>query len=255
MCAFNTQKITNLTNMSDTIYIIGNGPSLNKVDISKLKNKDTISFNRAYIAYKDWGFYPKYYMVVDKIVLQNTREKVKELIETTPIERFFLPQWSKEYFGENEKICYLNFRKSVFLNIRFWGNRFSRMGIISNVGATSVPVLKILGYKNYIILGTDCNYVESGIKNVEIEHNPDDKQGRRIVYKSSADNDPNHFRPDYFGKGTEYSKPQQVNHFKGWEYISKKMKSKKIKIILCSPGSTLSALFKVGEFEEIIKKY
>lgn len=244
-----------MANKSDTIYIIGNGPSLNKIDVSKLKNKDTISFNRAYIAYSDWGFFPKYYMVADKIVLQNTKEKVKELIETTPIETFFLPLWSKEYFGENDKICYLNYKKSLFFNWRYWGTGFKRMGIISNVGATSVPVLKILGYKNYIILGTDCNYVESDIKNVEIEHNPDDKQGRRIVYKSSGDSDPNHFRPDYFGTGTEYSKPQQGNHFKGWEFIAKRMKRKKINIILCSPGSTLSKLFTEGDYEEIIKMY
>jgi len=244
-----------MSNKSDTIYIIGNGPSLNKIDLSKLKGKDTISFNRAYIAYNDWGFYPKYYMVADKIVLENIKEKVKELIETTPIEKFFLPLWSKEYFGENDKICYLNFKNSPLFTRRFWGTSFNRLKIIANVGATSVPVLGILGYKNYIILGTDCNYVESDIKNVEIEHNPEDKHGRRIVYKSSGDSDPNHFRPDYFGAGTEYSKPQQDNHFKGWEYIAKKMKRKKINIILCSPGSRLSTLFPEGDFEEVTNKY
>jgi len=244
-----------MTNRSDTIYIIGNGPSLNKIDLSKLKGKDTISFNRAYIAYSDWGFFPKYYMTVDKIVLENIKEKIKELIETSPIEKFFLPLWSGEYFGNNEKICYLNLRGSWFLNRRIWGKNFNRLSLIANVGATSIPVLKILGYKNFIILGTDCNYVEQNIKNVEIEYNPDDTSGRRIVFKSSGDNDPNHFRPDYFGKGTEYSKPQQMNHYKGWEYIAKRMKREKINIILCSPGSRLSSLFTEDDFEEIVRKY
>jgi hypothetical protein len=240
---------------SNSIYIIGNGPSLNKIDLSKLKGKDTISFNRAYIAYSDWGFYPKYYMTVDAIVLENIKEKVKELIETSPIEIFFLPEWSREYFGNNDKIYYLNLRGSWFLNRRIWGNNFDRLSIIANVGATSVPVLKILGYENFIILGTDCNYVESNIKNVDIEYNPENKNGRRIVYKSSGDHDPNHFRADYFGKGTEYSKPQQGNHYKGWEFIAKRMKKKKVNIILCSPGSRLSSLFAEGDFEEIVRKY
>jgi len=244
-----------MKNKNESVYIIGNGPSLNEIDLNKLKDKDTISFNRAYIAYKDWGFYPKYYMVVDVIVLQNIRERVKELIEASPIEKFFLPLWSKDYFGTNEKIQYLNFKKSLFLKRRFWGTSFNRMSIISNVGATSIPVLKILGYKNFIILGTDCNYVESDINNVEIEHNPNDNQGRRIVYKSTGDTDPNHFRPDYFGTGTEYSKPQQGNHYKGWEFISKKMKQKKINILLCSPGSRLSSLFEEFDFEKIINSY
>ncbi len=240
---------------SDTIYIIGNGPSLNKIDLSKLRGKDTISFNRAYIAYDDWGFYPKFYMTVDTIVLQNIKEKIKELIETSSIDKFFLPLWSIEYFGNNNKICYLNLSNSRFFNRRIWGTSFNRLSLIANVGATSVPVLKILGYKNFVILGTDCNYVESDIKNVEIEYNPEDKQGRRIVYKSSGDSDPNHFRPDYFGTGTEYSKPQQGNHYKGWEFIAKNMKRKEVKIILCSPGSRLSGLFPERDFEEVIKEY
>jgi hypothetical protein len=244
-----------MTNRSDTVYIIGNGPSLNKVDMSRLKGKDTISFNRAYIAYNDWGFYPKYYMTVDAIVLENIKGKVKELIETSPVEKFFLPLWSAGYFGNNEKICYLNLRSSWLLKRRIWGKKFDRLSIIANVGATSIPVLKILGYRNFIILGTDCNYVESNIKNVEIEYNPDDKSGRRIVYKSSGDYDPNHFRADYFGKGTEYSKPQQMNHYKGWEFIAKKMKKEKVTIILCSPGSRLSGLFTVGDFEQIVREY
>lgn len=241
--------------MNDTIYIIGNGPSLNKIDISKLKGKDTISFNRAFIAFDEWGFYPKFYMTLDTVVLQNIKENIKELIERSSIEKFFLPVWSHEYFGKNEKICYLNLKGSRFLKMRIWGKEFDRLSIIANVGATSIPVLKILGYRNFIILGTDCNYVESNIKNVEIEYNPDDKSGRKIVYKSSGDYDPNHFRPDYFGKGTEYSKPQQVNHYKGWEFIAKRMKKEKVNIILCSPGSRLSSLFTEGDFEEIVRKY
>jgi len=244
-----------MTNRSDTIYIIGNGPSLNKIDMGRLKVKDTISFNRAFIAYNDWGFWPKYYMVVDKIVLENIKEKVRELIDNSPVELFFLPLWSKDYFGENEKIRYLNLRGSWLMGRRIWGNNFDRLSLIANVGATSVPVMKIMGYNNFVIIGTDCNYVEQNIKNVEIEHNPGDKSGRRIVFRSSGDDDPNHFRPDYFGKGTEYSKPQQTNHYKGWEFIAENMKRKKANIILCSPGSTLFSLFREGDFNEITEKY
>jgi hypothetical protein len=244
-----------MTDRSDAIYILGNGPSLNKIDLSKLKGKDTISFNRAYIAYNDWGFYPKYFMAVDKVVLENIKENVKELIETSSIEKFFLPEWSREYFGNNSKIGYLNLRGSWISGRRIWGNSFSRLSLIANVGATSIPVLKILGYKNFVILGTDCNYVEQNIKNVEIEYNPDDHSGRSIVFKSTGDDDPNHFRQDYFGKGTEYSKPQQDNHYRGWEFISKKMKKKEANIILCSPGSRLSSLFTEADFEEVVRKY
>jgi hypothetical protein len=237
-----------------SVYVIGNGPSLNKIDIAKLKSKDTISFNRAFIAYEDWGFFPTYYMVVDAVVLENIKADVKNLVDSSPIRRFFLPESSRDYFGESQKIQYINLVSRPILDLWFWGRRFGKMKIIANVGATSIPVLKILGYENFIILGTDCNYTEANIKNVAIEYNPDNKD-RRIVYKSDGDSDPNHFRPDYFGKGTEYSKPQQGNHFRGWEFIAGKMDRNKANIILCSPGSTLVKLFREMDFEEAVNLY
>ena len=237
-----------------SVYVIGNGPSLNQIDIAKLRTKDTISFNRAFIAYKDWGFYPTYYMVMDPVVLENTKVEIKNLIRSSPISRFFLPANSREFFGENQNIQYINIANRPVFNKWFWGKRFNKMKIIANVGATSIPVLKILGYENFIILGTDCNYTETNIKNVKIEYHPEDKD-RRIVYKSDGDSDPNHFRPDYFGTGTEYSKPQQDNHFKGWEFIAGKTNQNKANIILCSPGSTLVKLFKEMEFEKAVELY
>ena len=86
------------------IYVIGNGPSLNKVDVTKLKGENTISFNRAYIAYKDWGFDPTYYMCVDPIVLVNIKDDIQNLIDNSNIMRFFLPRWSKKYFKKSIEI-------------------------------------------------------------------------------------------------------------------------------------------------------
>ena len=37
------------------------------------------------------------------------------------------------------------------------------------------PFFYTMGYRNFIILGTDCNYVEKDIKNVKIEYHPEDK--------------------------------------------------------------------------------
>lgn len=242
-------------NKEKTVYLIGNGPSLNKIDISKLKDKNTISFNRAFIAYKDWGFYPTHFMVVDPVVMENIASDVNRLISNGNIQSFyFRKRFEKFIIKSTDNVTLISFRQNIWERGYRWGNSLKRMGMIANVGATSVPILQILGYKRIIILGTDCNYKEADLKNVEIEKNADNAD-RRIVYKSEGDNDPNHFRPDYFGKGTEYSKPQTANHYKGWEYISKTYKKKGIEILLCSPGSKLTSLFPEIEFNDAIEKY
>lgn len=240
---------------NETVYLLGNGPSLNKVDVHQLKTKNTISFNRAFIAYEDWGFDPTHYMVVDPVVMENTADDVNRMIADSKIQSFFFRKRFDKYLSErNEKVKLIDFKQRFWERGFRWSSDLKRMGMIANVGATAIPVLCALGYKRVIILGTDCNYEEQNIKNVSIVEN-EGEPDRRIVYKSEGDNDPNHFRPDYFGKGTEYSKPQTQNHFNGWKFISKTYKKKGMEILLCSPGSRLASLFPEIEFEEAIKKY
>lgn len=42
-------------------FLLGCGPSLNYVEVQRLAEDDTITFNRAYIAWGERGFVPTYY--------------------------------------------------------------------------------------------------------------------------------------------------------------------------------------------------
>jgi hypothetical protein len=232
-------------------YVLGNGPSLNRIDISLLKNKDTISFNRAYIAYQDWGFYPKYYMCIDIRVLQNIVDDINQLIENSPIEHFFLrdvsgtESWNDTHFCTRKKI--LDSEKVSFISTEDRARKFNNELNFGNliywgdVAVCSLQVLYLLGYKEAILLGVDAKYQERKIKGVTREG---------LKYSSSEDGDINHFRPDYFGKGTEYSKPDGKAHFKSWKRISKLIRANgQFQVFSGSPGSRLNA--KVFEFKEL----
>ncbi|NQT03917.1 MAG: DUF115 domain-containing protein [Planctomycetes bacterium] len=227
-------------------YVIGNGPSLNDIDIKKLASETTMSFNRAHIAYEEWGFYPTYYMCIDGIVLGNIKDDINRLIKHSSITHFFLPDWIRPSIIDSNKVTFIHLNKG-----QFFGTGFDNLSVLGNVGACSTQVLNILGYNQIVLLGTDCRYEESDLECVEIEHNPDDKV-RRIVYKSKGDCDPNHFRPDYFGAGCEYGKPQQQNHFKNWKYLSEHASSYDVEIISSSPNSNLNTIFPYLEFETIV---
>jgi hypothetical protein len=45
----NREKVKN-----ETAWVIGTGPSLRNIDASLLKDKPTITFNRAYVAFEDF---------------------------------------------------------------------------------------------------------------------------------------------------------------------------------------------------------
>ena len=48
-------------------FIIANGPSLNKIDISLLKDEITIGCNGIYKNFSKWEFKTNYYMIVDNV--------------------------------------------------------------------------------------------------------------------------------------------------------------------------------------------
>jgi len=66
------------------INIIGNGPSLNTIDKTKIFNNSNInvSYNRAYIIYQKYNFYPTYYFCIDKAVLLNCLNDIRKILNT-----------------------------------------------------------------------------------------------------------------------------------------------------------------------------
>ena len=193
------------------INIIGNGPSLNTIDKIKIFNNinETVSYNRAYIIYKKYNFYPTYYFCIDKAVLLNCLNDIKKLL-TTAIKHFILLE-CKETLDliDNEKVTLIKKNDS---NKYYFGD----------VATFSIYYLYQNGYENFNIYGCDCNYVEDYNKlNVDIEYNDNDP-ARRIVLKPKLNSkDPNHFVDNYFDETTEYSVPRTNNHLNCWKNLNK----------------------------------
>jgi hypothetical protein len=57
-------------------FIIGNGPSLNKCDLSLLENEYTFAVNGIFYKTKEMGFKPTFYMVEDGHVVDDNLEKI-----------------------------------------------------------------------------------------------------------------------------------------------------------------------------------
>ena len=92
----------------------------------------------------------------------------------------------------------------------------------------------ILSYKEIYLLGCDASYVEKV---------PGVIKNKRGEYVSKENLDVNHFRPDYFGKGTTYNTPKsEIFHFPAWRLFYQKYvkNNSKIKIYNCSRKGRLS---------------
>ena len=59
--------------------IIGNGPSLNRMDLSFLENEITFGLNRIHLLFEKWKFRPTYYVAVNPLVISKALPKFRGL--------------------------------------------------------------------------------------------------------------------------------------------------------------------------------
>jgi hypothetical protein len=60
-------------------FIIGNGPSIRKMNMSLLKNEITIALNGAYLSFPEWGFDATHMMFLDRFQTDIRGEEISKL--------------------------------------------------------------------------------------------------------------------------------------------------------------------------------
>jgi len=176
-------------------FIIGNGPSLNKTDLTKLKGEITFGVNSIFYNFDQMGFKPTFYVVEDRLVAEDRAEEIKALTGTTKI------------FGTELQYCLGGSLETIWANVIYDFSNYPGFPNFSKdadqclwVGGTvsylCMQLAYYMGFSEVYLVGFDHDYIVP--KDVEI-------QGTVIT---STSDDPNHFHPDYFGKGKRWHDPR-----------------------------------------------
>ena len=59
--------------------IVCNGPSLNDMNLSFLKNEIVIGLNKIFLGFTKFNFYPRYYVAVNKKVIEQSISEIRNL--------------------------------------------------------------------------------------------------------------------------------------------------------------------------------
>lgn len=59
--------------------LVANGPSLNDMDLAFLKRELVIGLNKIYLGLTDFGFYPRYYVAVNRKVIEQSVAEIRAL--------------------------------------------------------------------------------------------------------------------------------------------------------------------------------
>lgn len=187
----------------ETVVVIGNGPSLNASDLNLLAGVATMGVNGIFYARERLPEALTYYVVEDtKVFAENVTA-----IKAFECRYKLFPTLYRDAFSDNEID---RARMGFFrMNMGFYNNitgtlcmpRFSTDAVQRLYCGQSVTIINLqfaywMGFSRVVLIGMDFSY--------RIPKN----SVRKGVHILSKGDDPNHFHPDYFGKGKTWKDPK-----------------------------------------------
>ena len=225
----------------NSIYVIGNGPSLRGFDFHSLTKYDSIGMN---VAFRHWhriDWYPTYYTCLDTVMIETQRKAIKNLIVnySDRIKLFFLRKTLLTYYPEIK-----NNSQVLFFEDYFQQPCFSGIIDLLTTGSFATLFVTMLGYRKIYLLGIDLNYIEKI---------PESKHVEGYIYRitETPKFNPNYFIHDYQEKGELYNIPDSTPdiHVKSWKAVKEKLNKFGVDVVNCSQYTKLK-FFKIQKLKK-----
>ncbi len=180
-------------------FIIGNGPSLNKNDLSLLKDEYVFAVNSFFYKTEETGFRPTFFVVEDNMVM---RENLDRIIAYEAPYKFF-PTDYRTLHPEGDNVFFFRMNQGFYMQSspnycvpRFSTDASKVVYCGQTVTYVNMQLAYFMGFTEVYLIGMDFNYI------IPAEHK---RSGNHIL---STTDDPNHFHKDYFGKGKTWKDPK-----------------------------------------------
>jgi len=210
--------------------IIGNGPSLNKIDLKLLENEYTFGLNRIYLLFNKLGFQTDFLVSINRYMIEQFHDEMS----STKCKKFYHYKYRK----------YINSEDACFIPQTIYGlNKFDKVnnGFISYSGSVTFLAIQLaiyFGFSEIILIGFDNNFKNKG---------PSDK----AITSKGEDSD--HFHKNYFGKGVIWQLPNYDAIDFGFKIVKNYFHNTPSKTIInCTVGGNLNH-FKRAELADYLK--
>ncbi len=169
-------------------FIIGNGPSLKQTDLTKLKNEFTFGMNRFYMFFPELGFATSYFCSINDLVIEQFSNDILALPMPT-----FLAWRSHRHFSPQLPVSQIpTFIYTSYTGPRMASDVTGRVWEGATVTNFALQIAFHMGFEKVVLIGVDHNFASKGDAN------------KTVI---SEGDDPNHFLPNYFGKGVKWQLP------------------------------------------------
>lgn len=232
------EKMSDLSHKYDgkRCFILGNGPSLMKTDVSKLKSEYTFGVNGIFWMRDFNDFTPTFYVVEDiKVMSENISE-----INNFDVPYKLFPTEYKHLITNHENTIFFNMNRGFYepgMHCRV--PRFSvdcseRIYCGQSVTIMNLQLAYYMGFSEIYLIGMDFNYSVPQDSTIH---------GNSIISNSA---DPNHFHPEYFGKGKTWHNPRLDMVKVNYELAELMFRSRGRKIFNATAGGKLDVFERVN---------
>ncbi len=179
-------------------FLIGNGPSLNRTDLNMLKDEVTFAVNGFFLKARDLDWSPTFYLVEDHLVAEDRAHWINRLKGPTKL----FPAYLGYAFPAAEDTIFYNHRprKSYPHGFDFSleADKITYTGC--TVTFSMMQIAAYLGFEEIYLIGVDASY--------DIPTDAQEGKDYAVGVLDMKSDDPNHFDPNYFGKGFRWHDPQ-----------------------------------------------
>ena len=205
-------------------FVIGNGPSLRKTDLVKLKQEVTFGLNRIYLLFPELGFHTTFLVAINRLVLEQVSDEL--LAFPGPL---FLP-WSSRANVAAAPATNLHFVQTDCGRPSFTGDSRRTLWSGATVTYVALQLAYHMGFEQVILVGVDHSFTTQGPAHQEV---------------ISQGDDPNHFSPRYFGKGFRWQLPDLETSERAYRMADKAYRAAGRQVLDATVGGQLQVFPKV----------
>jgi hypothetical protein len=166
-------------------FVLGNGPSLRQTDLSRLRGELTFGLNRVYLLFPELGFSTTYLVVINTLIAEQCAAELRGLSQPK-----FVTWRARHHLQGDPHVIFLDTDYTGPAN--FSTRADARLFEGSTVTYVALQLAFHLGFDPVILVGVDHRFQTRGTPNVPVV---------------SQGEDPDHFSPQYFGKGFRWQLP------------------------------------------------
>jgi hypothetical protein len=233
----NRKQLKNLQNIhaGKRCFILGNGPSLLKCDLSKLKSEITIASNANFLIWDQTGFQPSYLTVEDRLVAEDRKTELNSIKNVTKI----FPRDLRHFLKLDAATLYINFLRRYVPFPKFSEKFDEKVYWGGTVSFLNLQLAFYLGCTEIYLIGFDHSYiVPSNIINHVI---------------TSEKDDVNHIHPNYFGKGYRWHDPNVDRMELAYILAKSTLENNAVKIQNATVGGKLETFQRI-DYETLFKQ-